>query len=455
MTTTDTIAALATPPVAGGLAVLRISGSEAITVAERVFFPVGKKLSQHAGYTAGYGKMKIGDDTVDDGVALIFRAPHSYTGEDVVEISCHGGVYLAQKLLQALFDAGARPAEAGEFTRRAYCNGKLTLTQAEAVADLISASGEQAVKAARAGMDGELYRKITGWKESLLTVLGQLAAWADYPDEDIDPVEREPLQAALTELLKQMQSMVNGYDTGRLLREGISTAIVGRPNVGKSTLMNLLSGCEKSIVTDLPGTTRDIVEETVRYSGVLLRLSDTAGLRQTADPVEQQGVQRARDRMETAALVVAVFDCSTPRTEEDEELLRSLKGKTVIAVCNKDDLPSVWEPAELTPYADKVVTLSAQTGEGMDDFAAAVEELFSLRHLDPNALLLANQRQYAAAKAATDAVAEGIAALDSGMTFDAVTVSLEDALAALLELSGDSVTDAVVDEVFSHFCVGK
>lgn len=452
MWTTDTIAALATPAAAGGIAVIRISGADALPIAERVF---SKPLSGQQGYTAVYGRMAAQGKTLDDGVALVFRAPHSYTGEDTVELSCHGGVYLANRILRALYAAGARPAAAGEFTRRAYQNGKLTLTQAEAVAQLIAADGEQAVLAARAGLDGALARRLAAEKETLLQILARLSAWADYPDEDLEPVERETLCAELSALAESLGALLRGYDSGRLVREGIAAAIVGKPNVGKSTLMNLLAGCDKSIVTAQPGTTRDVVEETVRLGKAVLHLSDTAGLRETADPVEREGVSRARRRMEEATLVIAVFDRSEPLTAEDVALLESLRGRAAIAVLNKGDLPAAVEEGQLRPYTGYTVTLSAKEGEGLSALIEAVEELSELNRFDPSAALLANARQYHAACRAAEAVGEGLSALRSGFTLDAVTVSLTDALAALLELSGESVTEAVVDEVFSRFCVGK
>ena len=291
----STIAAISTPLGTGGVGVIRISGPDAIRTAEAVFSPAGgQPLSASHGYTAHYGRLRDREGEFDEAVATVFRAPRSYTGEDVVELSCHGGLYLVQRTLRAVLDHGASLAGPGEFTKRAYLNGKLSLAQAESVMDLIGAAGRQSAQAALAGRDGALSHKIDGIAAELVDQAAHLAAWNDYPDEDMESVTPEPLAAALRSSLRECQALLDGYDTGRILREGVDTAIIGRPNVGKSTLMNLLAGTQKSIVTAIPGTTRDVVEETVLAGEIVLRLADTAGIRDTDDPVEQAGVQLAR-----------------------------------------------------------------------------------------------------------------------------------------------------------------
>jgi tRNA modification GTPase len=330
-----TIAAIATPHAAGGIAVIRISGEDALSVADRVFQSEhGKVPSEMKGYTCAYGRLA----GLDDGIVTVFRAPHSYTGEDVAELSCHGGIYLTQQILEAVLHAGARPAEAGEFTKRAFCNGKLSLTQAEAVMDVIAASGSRELQFANAMRNGAMVRRVQAVQEQLVTVLGSLAAWADYPEEDIPAVAPEPLQATLQTIQQDLQRLLATKDYGRILKSGVSTVIVGKPNVGKSTLFNLLSGCERSIVTDIAGTTRDVVEECVRLGDVTLRLSDTAGLRETEDQIEQIGVRIAKEKLEQADLVLAVFDSREALTEEDHALLAQLKDRQVIVILNKSDM---------------------------------------------------------------------------------------------------------------------
>lgn len=452
----STIAAISTPLGTGGVGVIRISGPDAIRTAEAVFSPAGgQPLSASHGYTAHYGRLHDREGEFDEAVATVFRAPRSYTGEDVVELSCHGGLYLVQRTLRAVLDHGASLAGPGEFTKRAYLNGKLSLAQAESVMDLIGAAGRQSAQAALAGRDGALSHKIDGIAAELVDQAAHLAAWNDYPDEDMESVTPEPLAAALRGSLRECQALLDGYDTGRILREGVDTAIIGRPNVGKSTLMNLLAGTQKSIVTAIPGTTRDVVEETVLAGEIVLRLADTAGIRDTDDPVEQAGVQLARRRLESAQLVLVVLDRSEPLSEGDLALLASLAGRPAIAVLNKSDLPPQLEEKALAGLVSQTVEISARTGEGAENLTQAIAELLHLSDVDPSAPLLANERQRICLQKAATALEEAVQALEEGVTLDAVSVCLDEAIGPLLELTGRRVSDAVVDAVFAQFCVGK
>lgn len=451
-----TIAAISTPLAAGGLGVLRLSGGAARQIAAKVFKPSGgRSVENCAGYTAMHGRVFDGGGDIDECVATVFIAPKSYTGEDVVELSCHGGVYILRRVLRALYTAGAVPAQAGEFTKRAFLSGKMSLTQAESVMNLISAQGEQAAKSALAARDGVLYTRIRGILEGLLAASAQLAAWVDYPDDEIPEITDGELCAALTQASESLAALLATYDAGRILREGVETAIVGKPNVGKSTLMNLLAGFERSIVTSVAGTTRDIVEDTVNVNGAVLRLADTAGLRETDDAVEQIGVGLARKRLATAGLVLAVFDSSDELSAEDMSLIEELRGRPAIAVINKSDLNKKIDDKFIADNIIQTVYISAQNGQGADELAAKITEVLGLNGLNPAAALLANERQRTCAVRAKDAVDEGLAALCAGITFDAVNVCIDEASAALLELSGERVSDAVISEVFSRFCVGK
>lgn len=450
----DTITAIATPLAAGGLGVLRISGSEACPIADSVF-----KAKRHASvseigpYSAAFGHVYSDGTPLDECIALVFRAPHSYTGEDVVELSCHGGVYILKKLLEAVVSAGARLAEPGEFTRRAFLNGRIDLTQAEAVMQLVSARSRQAASAALAQHEGALFRRIQSIRGVLLNISSDICAYVDFPDEDIPSLEHHTLEAAITDILEKLNECIDTAETGRILREGIDTVIVGKANVGKSTLMNRLSGREKSIVTEFPGTTRDVVEESVSFAGCLLNLADTAGLREAADPAEQIGVRRARERLETAQLIFAVFDASEPLDNEDLNLLGQLSGRPTQNLFNKCDL---GVKADLKILKGKPgILISAATGEGIDELEKAVKESLQIRDIDPGAGILANERQVACVLSAKDGIQAALKALEEGMTIDAVSTGIEQAMAALDRLTGKRAADEVLDLVFQKFCVGK
>ena len=456
----DTIAAVATPTGTGGMAVIRISGTNALDGISSLFRVIrGKKPEEMEGYTCSYGYFcNQAGEILDDVVLTVFRSPHSYTGEDVAEISCHGGRFLTQKILRAVLQQNEiRLAEAGEFTKRAFLNGKLSLTQAEAVADLISASGENAVRYARSLRDGATFRKISGFSKKLLELLSDLAVWADYPDEDIPGVDAETLGAKMQHLLAEMNSLMQSYDYGKILREGLHTVIVGKPNVGKSTLFNALSGCERSIVTDIAGTTRDVVEEQIRLGDVILRLSDTAGVHDTADKIEQIGVERSLSSLEQAELILAVFDRSIPFSQEDEILLQKLPSEKTIIVLNKSDKPETSSLSEFLHEFQpvEIVEISAKNQDNLSALEKAVEHFASLHATPAEDGMIANERQRDCLGQAISAVQEALDALQAGFAYDAVTVSLDAAADALLQLTGERVTDKVVDTFFARFCVGK
>lgn len=436
---------------------IRLSGDKAIEIAQKIFHPLsGKPLQKMDGYRAAYGTINNQAGEIDDGVALVFRAPRSYTGEDVVEISCHGGLYISRQVLRAALEAGAKMAENGEFTKRAFLNKKMTLTQAESVINLINAQSEQAAKSALTTMGGALYKEIRRICDRLITIAGHLDAWVDYPEEEIEEVEEDSLLKQLKESHQALVGLLSRYDTGRIYQQGVETAIVGKPNVGKSTLMNLLAGYQKSIVTEIAGTTRDVVEEAVDIGGgIILRLADTAGIRETEDLVERIGVDRAKERIQSASLVLALFDSSEPVEEQDASFIEQLSGFPVIAVVNKSDLPARIDLDLLKKKFRWVVSISAKQNEGIEQLKESIFNLLQMEEIDGNAPMLANERQRVCAQNAENYLGEAIDALEVGFTLDAVTVSVESAIQELLELTGERVTEAVVDEVFSHFCVGK
>lgn len=459
----DTIAAVSTPYGKGGVALLRVSGPDAVTLSEKVFLPVGgRTLSALEARRAVYGQILSPDGegvwrSVDDGIATVFRAPASFTGEDTVEICCHGGILLTETVLSALFYAGARPAEAGEFTRRAFLNGKLGLSSAEALGSLLEARTREQLSLAHAGMRGKVEEASQEIYASIRRILASIYAGIDYPDEDLGEMSREEMETAFRDCEVRLEALVRTYRTGHAIAEGIPTVICGRPNVGKSSLYNRILGREAAIVTDVEGTTRDILTETVPMGRVTLRLSDTAGLHDTENTVEQIGIERARTVLANAELVLAVFDGAATADAEDLALVRELEGlsATVIAVLNKADLGERPDPFYGEHFAH-TVSVSAKTGEGMNALAAKVEALFTDGDLDVGRdAVLANARQYSSALSALEAIRRAICAMREGLPVELCCTDAELAMSALSELDGRAISEDIVSEIFSHFCVGK
>lgn len=454
---TSTIAAIATAPGTGGIAIVRVSGPESYAVTERVFRPAHaqKQVREAKGYTALFGHFVSRGETFDEGVALFFRAPHSYTGEDVVELSCHGGSAVARRLVQACIEAGAQPAAPGEYTRRAFLNGKLSLTQAEAVMDLISAEGQQGAALANAALSGALAKKIGTQEQALTALQAHLAAWVDFPEEDVPELEQDKLRRTLAQVKGELDRLIDGYGAGEVLREGVDCAIVGRPNAGKSTLLNLLAGFDRAIVTPVAGTTRDVVEQAVQLGEIRLNLFDTAGLRDTDDAIEAEGIRRSWRKLDEAGLILAVFDGAQPVTRDDLELARRCQGRPALALVNKEDLPAQFDAEVIAPYFAMVLPVCCKEPDARKVIAAAVARLLKTNQVDPHAASLSGQRQLAAATRARNAVQSAVDAVDTGFGLDAVSVCVDDALDALYSLTGENASEAVINEVFERFCVGK
>lgn len=450
------IAGISTPNAPGGIAVIRISGDSALEIADKVFKASnGTKAVDMKGYTCGYGHVFDNGQLIDECILTVFKAPHSYTGEDVAEISCHGGLFVTKKILRIILENGAEPSGAGEFTKRAFLNGKLDLTQADAVMDIISAKGDTELKMAEILRKGTVFNKITSVRELLVKILGDLSAWADYPEEDIPEVEPDVLLSELMEIKVQVESLIKGYDYGRILKNGINTVIVGRPNVGKSTLFNCLSGFERSIVTDIAGTTRDVIEESVKIGELVLRLSDTAGIRETSDVIEEIGVDIAFRKLDEADLIIAVFDGSCPLCEDDFKILEKLQNKRCIAVINKSDREIISDEQIINKYIQNTVMISAKNNDGIENLQSAIENIFEAYEIDFDNGIVSNERQKKCVDTALFHINEAISALESGVMLDAVTVLIDEALQSLLELTGEKASETVVNEVFSRFCVGK
>lgn len=456
MSDLSTIAAISTPLGTGGVGIIRISGKNATEIADRVFVAVnGKNLSTSKGYRAYFGKIFDGENAVDEAVCLVFRAPHSYTGEDTVEINCHGGIVLIKKILRLVLENGAQAAAPGEFTKRAFLNGKLDLSEAESVMTLISAQGEQGANAAFNQLEGALSQKIEKINATLLSLAAHIAAWVDYPDDEIEELSQNELSDTISSAVLELSTLLKSFDSGMAVTNGVEAAIVGKPNVGKSTLMNLLTGYDRSIVTEIEGTTRDVVEETVNLNGCILRISDTAGMRETVDIVEKLGVERSRKKLERAAIVFAVFDLSKPLSDEDRELIDECRGKNVIPIINKTDLDPGLDTDYIKNSLGSPLLISAKNGDGYNELCDRVTEMMGTKNFDSTSAMLVNERQRICCQKAVDALNDALEALNIGLTPDAIGVCVDDAIAALLELTGQKASEAVVDEVFRQFCVGK
>ena len=458
--TEDTISQIATPHGAGGIGIIRVSGEDALGVARRVFRPAaGGTLGDIAPYTARYGHIVAADGTViDECILLYMRAPHSYTGEDTAELQCHGGRVVLRAVLLRTWEAGARPAEAGEFTKRAFLHGRLDLARAESVMELIAAKSTRAAHAARERLAGAFSHAVTDIRTQILGAVAHIEAGIDFPEDDIPAASAEHLAAEIDAASAAVRRLLAGADTGRILRDGVKTVIVGRPNVGKSSLLNALLGMERAIVTDVPGTTRDIIEEEISVAGIPLRLLDTAGLRAAEDAVEQIGVARTEQHLMDAELILAVFDASEPLTAEDHALLTRLSAASAdtIILCSKEDRPSVLSAADFAAVAAPVLRISAQEGTGLDALREEIAAHIVRREGDLSDGALPNkEREIEALRRAETHLAAAAETLAADLGTDFVSIDLRAAYDALGEILGETVDTDLIDRIFSEFCIGK
>jgi tRNA modification GTPase len=454
----DTITAIATPIGDGGLAVIRLSGPQALSIADQCFSPVGKSRSKPSAalsHTIHFGQVVRNGVTVDEVLLSVMRAPRTFTREDVVEISCHGGLLPAKTVLDTLLENGARLAEPGEFTRRAFLNGRIDLAQAEAVADLIHSRTELALRAANEQLAGKLSQRINGLRDEMVKTLAHIEAHIDFPDEDIAPDTKEQLGRRLETGIGVMDQLLRTANEGQILRRGIRAAIIGRPNAGKSSLLNQLLGRDRAIVSPVPGTTRDTIEETANIRGLPVVFIDTAGLRIARDEIEQEGIRRSRQSLEQAELILHVVDSSEPFTEEDRNYLSELDGKKRIVVLNKADLPAqLLPPSTLDPQHS--ISVSCLTGEGIQSLKDAIRNLVWSGEIKAEMLeVMINSRHQDALNRARAATERTLDALRQDATLELVALDLRIAVNAIGEIVGKTTTEDLLDMIFSQFCIGK
>lgn len=456
--TTDTIAAIATPLGESGIGVIRISGSKAYDVGDAIFQSKSSlPLAQRRDRSIQYGLI-VDDDgkAVDEVILLIMKGPRSYTAEDVLEIQCHGGRQSLSEILGLVLRHGARLANPGEFTQRAFVNGRIDLAQAEAVMDVIQAKSAQGLTSAVSQLEGRLSRVVGDMRLHLTDFITRLEVTVDYPEEDLEEIEVPDIAGAIREMERRLDDMLAESQSGRMMRDGVMAAIAGTPNAGKSSLLNRFLETERAIVTDVPGTTRDVIEEWISIQGVPICLVDTAGIRSTDDTVEQIGVRRAKEYMDRADIILVVVDQSRPLQEEDRQILETARGRQALIVLNKEDLQPAFETEELQSYGLPLLSISASTGAGMGELKDAMLSLALKQGLTAaQSALLANTRHIELVRQSREALQRALDTIEAGMPVDCAIVDIREAWELLGSITGDTVHDDIIEEIFSRFCLGK
>lgn len=455
---TDTIAAIATAMTSSGIGIVRISGDEAVSITDRIFeMKNQKKLEDMPTHTIHYGHIHDGDEVIDEVMVLLMRGPKSYTREDTVEIDCHGGVYVMKRILETVIKYGARPAEPGEFTKRAFLNGRIDLSQAESVIDVINSKNEFALKSSLSQLSGSVSEKIKEIRGTVLHEIAFIESALDDPEHISLDGYPEKLSGIVSDVIKKIDKLLANSDNGKMLKEGISTVIVGKPNAGKSSLLNSLVGEEKAIVTDIAGTTRDVLEEQINLNGILLNIIDTAGIRDTEDVVEKIGVERAKKYLNNADLVIYVVDTSTALDENDHEIMELLKDRHAIVLLNKSDLSPVTTVEDIRKHLDKkMIAISAKEQTGMDDLEETIKEMFFSGEVTFNdEVYITNIRHKTSLQEALRSLQLVLQSIADDMPEDFYSIDLMNAYEELGNIIGESVEDDLVNEIFSKFCMGK
>ena len=454
----DTIAAIATAMSSAGIGIVRISGSEAIEIIQKIFR--GKKeknFAEEKTYTIHYGYIADGEEIIDEVLVMLMKAPHSYTGEDTVEIDCHGGIYVVKKIMETVIKYGARPAEPGEFTKRAFLNGKMDLSQAEAVIDIIDSKNEYALKSSVSQLKGSVQKKIGEIREEILYHTAFIETALDDPEHISVDGYGETLKKVVNNLLEEIRRLLISADNGRIIKEGIKTVIVGKPNAGKSSLLNVLVGEERAIVTDIEGTTRDVLEENIQLQGVSLNIMDTAGIRETKDVVEKIGVDKAKNHANEADLIIYVADASRPLDDNDEEIIEMIRDKQAIVLLNKSDLDMVVTKEELQEKLNKpMIVISAKEEQGIKELEETLKEMFFHGDISFNdEVYITNIRHKTALQDAAESLEKVLISIENGMPEDFYSIDLLDAYESLGSITGETIGEDLVNEIFSKFCMGK
>ncbi len=440
----DTIAAIATAPGEGGIGIIRISGERALSVAESIFKSVtGKLIKEYNTRTLIYGTVMDGEQIIDEALVAYMKGPKSYTGEDVIEINCHGGFISVKKILELILSKEVRLADAGEFTKRAFLNGRIDLSQAEAIIDVIKAKTDKAHEVAQSQLEGSLSKKIRELRFKVTEVLAHLEVSIDFAEEDVEEITYKTLRENAEELRTEIKKLYDTAESGKILRDGLKTVIIGKPNVGKSSLLNSILGENRAIVTDIAGTTRDVIEEFVNIRGIPLKIVDTAGIRETEDVVEKIGVEKSKESYSTADLVIMVLDSSRPLSEEDREILQTLENKKAIVLLNKTDLPQQIQLDELSKYVDcsSIIKIEAMVYKG------------SVKN--SSSLMVTNSRHKDALLKAYESINDAIIAIDQNMPYDFIEVDFKNIWDYLGYINGDTVKEDLLDTIFANFCIGK
>ena len=455
----DTIAAIATAPGEGGIGIIRISGPKSLEVAEEIFFSMsGKKISEYPARTLIFGNIKDGDKKIDEVLVAYMKGPNSYTAEDVIEINCHGGFISVKRILELVLSKDVRLAEAGEFTKRAFLNGRIDLSQAEAVIDVINAKTDKAHEVAENQLNGSLSNRIREFRDKVTELLAQVEVAIDYPEEDIEFIAYTTLEEKTRELNKDIKKLYETSESGKIFREGLKTVIVGKPNVGKSSLLNSILGENRAIVTDIPGTTRDVIEEFVNIKGIPLKIVDTAGIRETDDVVEKIGVEKSMASFDTADLIIMVVDSSSELSEEDREILEKVQGKETILLLNKTDLPQVIDEEEVKKYVNEenIIKISALHNEGIEDVHDRIEAMVYKGDIKSSSnVIITNSRHKDALYRAMKSAEDAMRAIEDRMPLDFVEVDLKNIWDYLGYINGDTVSEDLLDNIFHNFCIGK